>query len=344
MPLEVTVASMAANLRPGAEIDLYLLEDGVPAETRRSLEETWRSLPVRAHWITPDKSLLMDRVPLGGYAGVPATYFRILAAELLPADLSRIVYLDIDLLVLGDVAELWLHPFDGQAALAVQLRPSLAVSLDLRPPECRIDEDTPAFNAGVLVINLEAWRQERLGARALDFAERYRERFRSWDQDALNCALIGRWGRLPLAWNYRPEAIVLPAWRPSGYTAREAAEAARQPKIVHFAGADKPWDPGGDHPWAKQYFAYLDQTSWAGWRPPRPGRAARLRLRLLENPHRKLRRLMEIAVKMRRAGASFRPYLPYLLRTLARYPWTAVTYPLSTGNHLKRWLRSAGPG
>ncbi|MCP5115808.1 MAG: hypothetical protein GY953_33690, partial [bacterium] len=175
MPLEVTVASMAANLRPGAEIDLYLLEDGVPAETRRSLEETWCTLPVRAHWITPDKSLLMDRVPLGGYAGVPATYFRILAAELLPADLSRIVYLDIDLLVLGDVAELWLHRFDGQAALAVQLRPSLAVSLDVRPPECRIDEDTPAFNAGVLVINLEAWRRERLGARALDLAERYRE-------------------------------------------------------------------------------------------------------------------------------------------------------------------------
>ena len=344
LPLEVMVASMAANLRPGAEVDLYLLEDGVPVAERRRLEQAWQSMPVRAHWITPDKSLLMDRVSLGGYAGVPATYFRILAAELLPPHLSRIIYLDIDLLVLGDLTELWLHPFDGHAVLAVQLRPSLAVSLDARPPECKINEDTPAFNAGVLVIDLEAWRREELGGRTLDFAERYRERFRSWDQDALNCALIGRWGRLPLAWNYRPEAIVLPAWRPSGYTAEEALDAAREPKIVHFAGSEKPWDSVGDHPWSEEYFAYVDRSSWSGWRPPRPNPAVRLRLRLVENPHRKLRRLMEIAVKTRRAGTSFRPFFPYLLRTVARYPWTLVTYPLSAGNHLKRWLRSAGPG
>ena len=218
MQLAVTVASLAANLRSNAEIDLYLLQDAVPVEAQRSLEASWRTLPIRAHWITPDKGLLENRVQLGGYAGVPATYFRILAADLLPARLSRIIYLDIDLLVLGDLTELWLQPFDGHVVLAVQLRPSLAVSLDVCPPECQITDDTPAFNAGVLVIDLEAWRRDRLGARALALAERYRERFRSWDQDALNCALVGRWGRLPLAWNHRPEAIDVPVWRTSGYS------------------------------------------------------------------------------------------------------------------------------
>ena len=338
--LAVMVRSLGENLRRGFAVHLYVLEQDVSHEVKTELTLSWSDLPVEVQWMTPDTSRIRDSVRLDGYAGVPATYFRLLIADLLPSHLLRAIYLDCDLLVLGDIAELWSLPFEGRAALAVQIRPPLAVNLDVLPSECGITSDLPAFNAGVLVVNLEQWRTEQLGARALDLATRYASGFRSWDQDALNCALIGRWGRLPLAWNYRPEALELPEWRPSGYSRDEAIDAVRKPKIVHFVGAFKPWDPSGDHAYARSFFAFLDRTRWRGWRPARPDLPARARARLMTRPHRQLARLVEVAVKTRRAGTSFRPFVPTLLGVLARAPWTLLTYPLSASSECRRLFAS----
>jgi lipopolysaccharide biosynthesis glycosyltransferase len=39
--------------------------------------------------------------------------------------------------------------------------------------------------------------------------------------------------------------------------------------VVHFEGPDKPWtDAAPFGPYREEWFAALDDSPWAGWRPP----------------------------------------------------------------------------
>ena len=77
------------------------------------------------------------------------------------------------------------------------------------------------FNSGVMLINLQAWRGERLHE-ALDcYAKQLYERLPWWDQDVLNLALQNRWKPLGPEFNATWKVPV------------------EKPVIVHFSGTPK---------------------------------------------------------------------------------------------------------
>src|SRR5437763_16981533 len=49
-----------------------------------------------------------------------ATYVRLLIDQLLPADLERVIYLDVDLIVRSDLSELWHFDLNGKTIAAVR--------------------------------------------------------------------------------------------------------------------------------------------------------------------------------------------------------------------------------
>ena len=94
------------------------------------------------------------------------------------------------------------------------------------------------FNAGVLLIDLDKVRAERLFSKAKDFLER--EDPPLADQDALNWALWGRWHPLDIAWNLQHpvvKRVVEPGAPP------EVWESVCGTRIVHYTTHQKPWLP-----------------------------------------------------------------------------------------------------
>jgi hypothetical protein len=167
-------------------------------------------------------------------------YARFFLGELLPPSLSRVIYLDCDMAVATSLSELWRTPLGGKVVGAVQdtlfrtieyIWPhELIRALGRRP-------DTPFFNSGVLLIDLERWRSTGAGRRALDFHERFGQLLPYWDQCALNLALDGAWVRLPAHWNGFVN-YPLPA-TPASMSPTAPSGALR---VYHFAGIHKPWD------------------------------------------------------------------------------------------------------
>lgn len=323
LPLAVVLRSALDHLEYGADLRVHVLHDRLGEDARRSVESQFATDPVALHWLSVDGEALARGVPLAGYSGVPSTYFRLAMEEVLPATTQRLIYLDLDLLCLANLADLWREDLDGNAALAVRIRPPLEVMLGFSPAELSESLGLPAFNSGVLLLDLDLWRSEGIGRRALQLARTYHDRFRHWDQDALNLALVGRWAPLHPRWNWRPDAFGFPAWndvnpfRPGGDGG----------VIIHYAGADKPWHPVSDHPTRERYFDYVDRTSWRGWRPPRLRPVQRLRERWLARPHRQLDRLGEIIGKARATGRPYRRYVGLAACVIARRPWLLVSYP-----------------
>lgn len=163
-----------------------------------------------------------------------ATYYRLILPTILDAAIDRILYLDCDVIVLGDVKNLFELNLDGFGVAAVKDCTSgnnhrMVVSLPL---------DFTAFCAGVLMINLNYWRKNNCQENMLRFANEMRDRLFMEDQDVLNHEFRGRWFQLPYKFGYTPMSIV-PI--DINQTLEDVLEYAYKPVIIHYASFVKPW-------------------------------------------------------------------------------------------------------
>src|SRR5207244_1433075 len=125
-------------------------------------------------------------------------------------------------------APLWDRGTGDHAVLAVQdsIAPYVSSRFGVaRYRELGLPPKAKYFNAGVLVLNLDRWRRERVTERALEYVKAYAHEVSFWDQEGLNAVLSGKWGELDSVWNWNACA-----GRAGGGQRTDAAV-----KIVHFS-------------------------------------------------------------------------------------------------------------
>lgn len=267
MPLAVTVRSALENLRGDWRLRLFILDGGIRAGNRGRILRSLEAARVDVEWLSPASSRV-DRISLlnNPSAYPPANFYRLLIPDLLPDSVRKVVYLDTDVVVKGDLAELWSVEIGDALALAAQDvvpgRFGNCESIDCR--RHGVSPEQKYFNAGVMVINLEQWRAQGIADqvfRCLEHGE-----FMFADQDALNIVLAGRWAEIEPRWNQVHPVHLVPSWRESHYDEDAFFAALNAPCIVHFTSRPKPWSYGCTHPNRDLFFEYLQHTDWAGWK------------------------------------------------------------------------------
>lgn len=267
-------------------VRVTVMTDSIDVETRPLISG---ELDVR--WVEVDSATL-DGLNIPRY--LPKTsLFRLLIPTLFESDVPRVIYLDADVLVRGSVAELMSMDLSGYSCAAVR-DPSIpwaGAPQALPWRELGIAPDTPYFNTGVLVIDLERWRQTSLGPKALDVLTVHKLRY--GDQCALNVVLQGGFLRLDPTWNL--QAGHNPELESLGCVIEPLAQleaAVMNPRIVHFNTSPflhRPWQHGCSRRFTDEWFAALDETAFAGWRPQPP--RERVPVSVPRRIVRKLRRL-----------------------------------------------------
>ena len=263
LPLAVMLRSAADHLSPGRELAVWIVDDGLGDDLRRRIVE---SLPSRAtvQWLAATRS---DFAGLPLWGRMPSTtYNKLTIAESLPSHVSKAIWLDCDMLVLADLAELWELPLGDAHALAVtdSLVPTVSSRFGVSGfAELGIDASSPYFNAGVMVLDPAKWRASKVAAGALNYLKRFRGRVFFWDQEALNAMLAGRWSEIESRWNWSANLDRLSHSGPASHN-----EIAGR-RIIHFSGNIKPWVVREAMDFDTAYFRVLDQTAWHGWRPRR---------------------------------------------------------------------------
>ena len=268
MPLAAMLASLSANLPAHQRARVYILQRQLPAALRRRIEQSVDPGKVDIDWIDIGPSELCS---LGGTLRSFDTvslesYYRLLLPRVLPASLDRVIYLDSDLVVTGDLSELWELDVGSTSLFAV---PELVAASSLVSSQAGISlyrelglpPGLKLFNSGVMLINLERWRRERVALRAMIYLEVARDHLRWHDQEALNAVLAGDWRELDPRWN-----VTMHLFRTRVRSA-QIQESLQTPSIVHFNSAIKPWQPGFPFGFLEEFFHYLDMTPWSGWRP-----------------------------------------------------------------------------
>jgi lipopolysaccharide biosynthesis glycosyltransferase len=187
------------------------------------------------------------------------TYTRLWAAEFFSEETNQILYLDADMVIVGDIRDLWNVDL-GQCVIAAATIP--------RSDRCRalgIPERYGYFNAGVLLINLARWRSEGLRDHLLAYIADNSDKIIDVDQDVMNACLYMQRLPLPYIWN-----VIVPFffnYYPLGISAEELRAVRRHARIIHFNSDSKPWHYLCRHPRRAEYWKYLDKTAWRHFVP-----------------------------------------------------------------------------
>lgn len=289
MPLAVTLKSACRNLSTTNRIRLFLLTETISDDNWRMIQQTLRDQPIEVLIVRPDRGMVAD-LSISHHISHTA-YFRLLAAELLPHDVEKVIYLDSDLLIRQDISQLWNLPLDDAYCLATvdvacpyvdaksgcsNFRRAAPYMASLRPisnfRQLGLDGRHEYFNSGVMVLNLKRWRRENI---VDDLLRTLRDNQRfvwCWDQYALNVVFHGQWGRFHPCWNQGAHLFEYPSADHAPIDHDEWKTAKLDPAIVHFTTEFKPWQFQGDHPALKMsradlFYEGLDDTAWKNWRP-----------------------------------------------------------------------------
>ena len=254
----VVIASALAAAADPSTLRFWIITSGLSEKNQDALRSLAASRNARLEVMPVDVKRLHG-APVSGHITL-ATYFRIFLPELLPASVTRLIYLDADVVVRRDLAQLFNTDLgDNLVGAVVNPRFKRWDSLGMTPA-------MGYFNAGILLINLEAWRRERLQEQLCNLIETSASILKQHDQDALNKTIAGRWTRLDHRWNQQYSFFLVGA-RGLGLSPADYRRLTTDPFIVHYSGSTKPWAFSDDHPLKSLYYRYLQQTPFAAWRP-----------------------------------------------------------------------------
>lgn len=244
--------SIEIHHKTSEKIVSFLIGDNISEENKTKVEQSLTLNKIEIRWMTcsdfmPDGySLPNDRstFPI-------SIYMNIYLPRGLPPEIKKILYLDVDMIVLDDISNLYNLDL-GENILAAALDRIKIIGHGwggiLNYEEFGLDPNLPYFNTGVMLVDADNWRANSVTQATIDAIENNKKFSFFADQYGLNVALAKLpWIVLPQKWNHvsfdRIEKI--------------------QPSIIHYI-AEKPihehYKALPEH--AETFFKYLAKTKF----------------------------------------------------------------------------------
>ena len=253
--LAALLKSIEVNHITTENIDVYVVEDGVTAKSRQCITDTITSAQIRVHWINIKKALPANiQLPADRTSFPVIAYMRLFIPYFVPPAVNKVIFLDVDMLVLTDLSRLWTIELVHYPAAAVQ--DPLLMTFSNHWGGVKNYEalgfaaDTLYFNSGLLVINTRQWEQKQIAQQVIDVVNQNKAYANYPDQYGLNIVLANQWLKLDNRWNYFASGL-LP-----------------DPYIIHFT-TRKPFYKSYNKNSAYQqlFYRYLNLTPFRNARP-----------------------------------------------------------------------------
>lgn len=244
--LAVAIRSLIDNASPDRQYRIYILIDRLSdanADVLCSMAQ--HNVTVEIVKVTQKLDTLSGMLHLRDYY-TKTTYYRFFIPALFP-QYQRGLYLDCDIVVTGDIAELYDTP-TGDCILAAapeEVMREVDVFGTYAEAVLGISRDD-YFSAGIMVMNLEKMRQVALEEQFVDLLGCRTFRV-TQDQDYLNVLCRGDFHMLPSGWNK---------------TAWDQVALDSPLNIIHYKINWKPWHYKGVR-FEDEFWKYAEKTPYA---------------------------------------------------------------------------------
>lgn len=246
VPLHVAALSVLKNLRSERCLKIYVLTSDFPDSSIRDLRKTLNAVnrPYELVILKPDVSVFQGLKP---FHGSLAAYYRILLPELVAE--PRFVYLDIDTITTTDISGLFDLDMKGKA-VGFLVDGNIGTALENKFFRSLGFADTdPAFNSGVMLVDIEQWKSQNCLDRILTFCRAHPHDLLAADQTALIALFSQDCVSFDAKYNIKLSTIF-------------PEENTNVGGVYHFVGSPKPWDLFGRffHPYYPLWKRYLSEV------------------------------------------------------------------------------------
>lgn len=245
--------------------NIYILDCGIEEHNKKKIKElcsgknTVLFVDAKKKLDEIDCELNLDR-------GSIAAYARLFIGSILPQEIKRVIYLDGDTLIrssLEEMFEISISPF-----VVGGIRDAFSVC---NKKVFGINKGELLINSGVLLVDLNKWRQEKVEKGIFELLSQNRKVFQG-DQGIINTIFHGRVKELPLKYDvmtylydFTYKEMILYR-RPDDYFDEYIIkDATNNPSIVHFSTSFRsyrPWEEGkNNHPFYEEWCNYYLKVS-----------------------------------------------------------------------------------
>lgn len=236
-PLRTMLKSLFLN-NPAERFDVYMAFDEMPGHLIEGLSALCRSHGCRLIPLRVDGAMFAEAPIVRYYSR--AMYFRLLAAEILPDDLDRALYLDPDTLIVNQVRSLYEIDLSDHLFAAAMHDDPIGLTKHINRIRLGVPDASGYYNSGVLLLNLRRQRREIRRSDIFEYVREHEAELLLPDQDVLNALYANR--ILPLdetLYNY--DARGLDWYYMTSNGEKNADWVMRNTVVLHFCGKNKPW-------------------------------------------------------------------------------------------------------
>jgi len=226
-----TMASICYNTK--SFIEFYVLDGGITNFRKKQIESLKGKFNnFSIEFIKIDFEKYFNGFKKNNYWSLDM-YSRFLI-PLIKTNISKAIYLDVDVIALNDVNNLYQEILDNYILGAIPEDTDFKV-LNKRKKLLNMKDDSVYFNSGVLLIDCQKWRDNDVINKILNVENDLRYHLLCPDQDLLNKVFDNNYKKLDLGYNLLNGHIHF------NNSTLNNNNISLNPVIRHFEGAVKPW-------------------------------------------------------------------------------------------------------
>jgi lipopolysaccharide biosynthesis glycosyltransferase len=225
-PLITTAFSVIKNNKSFDDIYFHIISGDISDKSQEIIKKLERYEGVNVDFALVDETLF-NEFPLNIDHISPITYARFLIADLFDT-LHKVLYLDSDILVLGDLSELW-NVDISHASIAGSHKQYINTQFPGYKESIGLEKDSTYINCGVMLMNLDRIRKLDKTQELLNNAVKLKDIVRIQDQDIINITFKDDIVSFDKKYNY------------TSSDRRENSINQDEVVIAHFNTGNKPW-------------------------------------------------------------------------------------------------------
>lgn len=263
LPLGVMLHSLCRHMEHPENLKVFLVDGGISDRSKSRIRRIVNGFGSAIEFLKP-LQIEIERI---SYLTQEAAY-RLMFPSLLP-NVDRLIYLDCDLLVFADLMPLWNCEFDLLGASLDLLTPRLSDQVS-NHEQFVSHAVSPAFNSGVLIMNLAALRSSKTMKECFSLLTGPSHKEMNFmDQSVLNIVFHRDRTWIPLQWNFPSSHLKIPfdeleeeRLEALSSTGEDYLKAQTHFKILHFMGRIKPWMPSCELSKTRTFHRELNASLW----------------------------------------------------------------------------------
>lgn len=263
----ISITSLFEKNKDADGIEVFVIDDNISEENKEKYLLTANKYNRKINFMDLRPAIKrLKELGAPSYRNSYTTYLKLFAFNLLPDYVHKILFIDSDTIVNGDLTD----------SMKIDMGESIVGAV--KDGTCEVykialgyAKKDSWYNMGVMLVNVDKWKHENCEEKIIT-QFKIRNSYVAVDQDLLNITQHNNIYTLPIKYNITPHVVVysyetiekcMP--QENYYSKEEVTNGKLDARIIHFERfiGESPWDRFNVHPFRKYYREYKAKSLWS---------------------------------------------------------------------------------